>query len=87
MYVCICNNVTESDIDGAIADGAISLGCVKEKLGVASCCGQCEERASNYVDNALPKAALTPLKIDRVTTNAQRSPAVWSNSPTAAIAM
>lgn len=57
MYVCICNNVTESDIDRAISDGAISLGCVKEKLGVASCCGQCEDRASEYVDTALPKQA------------------------------
>ena len=84
MYVCICNNVTESDIDRAISDGAISLGCVKEKLGVATCCGQCEDRASEYVDTALPKQAMQTLKVERVTNNAVSLTASWSNSPSPA---
>ena len=79
MYVCICNNVTESDIDRAISDGAMSLGCVKERLGVASCCGQCEDRASDYVDAALPKQAMPSLKVERVTTNPAMSN-TWSNA-------
>ena len=83
MYVCICNNVTESDIDRAISDGAMSLGCVKERLGVASCCGQCEDRASDYVDAALPKQATPSLKVERVTANATLAN-TWSPAATQA---
>ena len=70
MYVCICNNVTESDIDRAISAGARSLSCVKQELGVASCCGQCEERAAEYVDAAVPKNTNDMMKIRQVTTQA-----------------
>ena len=80
MYVCICNNVTESDIDSAIADGAVSLGCVKEKLGVASCCGQCEQRASDYVKSAVPAQTPRMLNIERVTVQVSSPANVWAEA-------
>ena len=45
MYVCLCNNVTESDIRDAARNGACSLECLQERLGVSTCCGQCEPAA------------------------------------------
>lgn len=41
MYVCVCNAVTERDIDGAIAAGCCSLRQLREELGVGACCGRC----------------------------------------------
>ncbi len=53
MYVCICNNVTERDIRRAVSDGASSLACLRDQLCVASCCGQCTERALDCLETAL----------------------------------
>ncbi len=41
MYVCICNAVTERDIQEAVADGCSSLRQLREQLGVGACCGRC----------------------------------------------
>ena len=92
MYVCICNNVRESDIDTAIAEGARSLACVEERLGVGSCCGQCVPRATEYLEMVLPSAAaaLMPgesraaspvinLKIAKVTSINTRRTSSWQH--------
>lgn len=77
MYVCICNNVKESDIDQVIADGASSVTSIEQQLGVGSCCGQCRPRALEYINQQLPTPAARPanrspdfnlkLKIARIT--------------------
>lgn len=41
MYVCVCNGVTERDIDSAIAAGCCSLRQLRDTLGVGNCCGRC----------------------------------------------
>ncbi|MGR8946441.1 MAG: (2Fe-2S)-binding protein [Gammaproteobacteria bacterium] len=64
MYVCICNNVRESDIDTAIAEGARSLACVEQRLGVGSCCGQCVPRATEYLEAVLPNPAVASMAIE-----------------------
>jgi bacterioferritin-associated ferredoxin len=53
MYVCICNAVTERDIDNAIRDGASDLGDLKERLQVGTCCGACETSAADYLSGNL----------------------------------
>ncbi|MEM6640883.1 MAG: (2Fe-2S)-binding protein [Pseudomonadota bacterium] len=45
MYVCICNAVTEKAVRDAAHKGARSLEDLKADLGVATCCGQCADRA------------------------------------------
>lgn len=45
MYVCVCNQVTDSQIREAREEGAYSLACLKDKLNVAACCGRCEDSA------------------------------------------
>lgn len=41
MYVCICQAITDKQIKAAIQQGAHSLECLHQQLGVASQCGKC----------------------------------------------
>ncbi|MEA5445232.1 (2Fe-2S)-binding protein [Gammaproteobacteria bacterium AB-CW1] len=43
MYVCVCNAVSDRAILAAIDEGAHSLPCLMDRLGVATACGTCEE--------------------------------------------
>jgi len=61
MYVCICNNVTEKDIQRAVRDGACSMSCLQERLNVATCCGECHGAARDCLEDVLqmpPETAL-----------------------------
>ena len=53
MYVCICNNVTERDIEDAVRSGARSLECLERRLAVSTCCGQCRCVADDVLREAL----------------------------------
>jgi bacterioferritin-associated ferredoxin len=50
MYVCICNGVTDAEIRSAVERGAQSLDCLRDELGVASCCGTCACAAQELLD-------------------------------------
>ena len=52
MYVCVCNAVTDREIQSAVALGAHSLADLKSTLGVATCCGRCEQLATALVGKA-----------------------------------
>ena len=41
MYICLCNNINETQIRQAAAQGANSLADLRDGLGVASQCDQC----------------------------------------------
>ena len=41
MYVCICNAVSDADINREIDAGAKTLEQLRAKLNVANCCGHC----------------------------------------------
>lgn len=49
MYVCICNAITDRQIKETVANGATSLTDLKDRLGVASCCGCCADLASSFL--------------------------------------
>jgi bacterioferritin-associated ferredoxin len=49
MYVCLCNAITDREIRGAVALGARSVADLKSTLGVATCCGRCEDCAMQVV--------------------------------------
>lgn len=53
MYVCVCKNVTEKDINRAVSDGASSFSCLQEQLEVATCCGQCRPVVSECLEKSL----------------------------------
>ncbi|HEY9281352.1 MAG TPA: (2Fe-2S)-binding protein [Eoetvoesiella sp.] len=49
MFICICNAITERQIQSAVADGAHTMSDLQGQLGVASCCGCCAETAAEYL--------------------------------------
>lgn len=54
MYICICNNITDKQIEHAVKnDGVCSMGDLCGQLGVASCCGQCRQEAAKVLESSL----------------------------------
>lgn len=49
MYVCICQGVTDREIEEAMTRGARSLTQLQESLQVASCCGSCRETVESML--------------------------------------
>ncbi|MEL6300142.1 MAG: (2Fe-2S)-binding protein [Pseudomonadota bacterium] len=49
MYVCICQAITDRQIKSAVEGGISSVEELKETLGVAVCCGSCEQDAEKIV--------------------------------------
>ncbi|WP_066458761.1 (2Fe-2S)-binding protein [Castellaniella caeni] len=49
MYICVCNAISERQVQEAIAQGAGDLSDLQAQLGVATCCGQCAETATEYL--------------------------------------
>ena len=45
MYVCVCNAVTERDIQNCVEEGARSMRDLRLCLGVSSQCGKCARHA------------------------------------------
>ena len=45
MFVCICKQVTDGQIQEAVTNGAASFSDVQSKLGVATQCGECMNHA------------------------------------------
>ncbi|WP_322999081.1 (2Fe-2S)-binding protein [Castellaniella sp.] len=49
MYICVCNAISERQVQEVIAQGATSLGDLQAELGIATCCGQCADTATDYL--------------------------------------
>ncbi len=49
MFICICNAITERQIQTAVAGGAHTMSDLQGELGVATCCGCCAETAAEYL--------------------------------------
>ncbi len=54
MYVCLCKGITENQIRQAAADGATTLGAVRQKLGVSTECGKCRCDARDILRSMVP---------------------------------
>ena len=67
MYVCICNAVTDCQIREAYCDGACSLRALKDKLGVAGCCGRCAPCARDVLKQCRQQAVPLALTATAVT--------------------
>lgn len=53
MYVCICNNITDTQIRAQVKKGQASLEHIRNTLKVATVCGQCQYAAQAVIDQAL----------------------------------
>lgn len=49
MFICICNAITERQVQRAVSDGARTLADLQGQLGVAGCCGSCADTATEYL--------------------------------------
>ena len=57
MYVCICNAITDREIDQAIADGHGSVDAIYRACGVAPQCGTCADQIRTMIDLRLTASA------------------------------
>lgn len=65
VYVCICNQVSDREIHGAVRLGVTTLDELAETLGVGTCCGRCRECAHNVLQDGMAAAALQPVSLIR----------------------
>ncbi len=49
MFICVCNAITERQVQEAVASGAQSLSDLEAQLGVGGCCGCCRDTATDYL--------------------------------------
>lgn len=52
MFICICNNVKESDIHSAVQEGVCSFKELQKQLGVSTSCGECKMHARKCMREA-----------------------------------
>jgi len=52
MYVCLCNAITDGQVQDAINEGACSVDCLRSRLGLASQCGKCATYAETMLSAA-----------------------------------
>lgn len=53
MYICICNAITEKDIEEAVKQGISSMEMLSELTSVSRQCGCCEAHACKVLQKAL----------------------------------
>ncbi|WP_432474227.1 (2Fe-2S)-binding protein [Amphritea sp. HPY] len=51
MYICICSNVTDSEIKLAVENGARDVRDLNRELCVGSCCGKCTRAARQIINS------------------------------------
>ena len=62
MYVCLCNKVTDKQIQRAVRKGAGSIMDIMEQLDVGNNCGSCLEHAVQIIDDT--KSEMNALNYD-----------------------
>jgi len=53
MYVCICNAITDQEIERAISDGHVTAEAVYSACGVAPQCGTCREEITEMIEGKI----------------------------------
>ncbi len=49
MYVCVCNQITDSQIRNACNEGVTTFESLQNRLKVATCCGRCSDCAKRLL--------------------------------------
>jgi bacterioferritin-associated ferredoxin len=53
MYVCICNGVTDKDIQNAVKQGISSMKMLSELTSISRQCGCCKTHAHKVLQEAI----------------------------------
>lgn len=64
MYVCICNAVTDKQLQEAISQGANNLRDLRHQLGVVSSCGKCGRCVQKMLQQSRQAAAAEACEYD-----------------------
>ena len=57
MIICVCNNISEREIQQAVGLGVSSMEELRDDLGVATCCGKCFACAKHVLNESLHASA------------------------------
>lgn len=63
MYVCVCNGVTDKDIQREVDAGCESLSDITMNTGLGANCGSCVTLAETLIDNMRIKATTLELEV------------------------
>ncbi len=63
MYVCICKQITDSQIHQEVENGVTTLEELSEKLGVSTQCGRCKTCAMNTIKSKVSDMAYFPVDV------------------------
>ena len=63
MYICICKQITDTQIHQAVDNGATTLDEVSKQLGVATQCGKCRRCARNMIRRKVAENACFPIDV------------------------
>jgi bacterioferritin-associated ferredoxin len=58
MYICICQGITEKDIQNAVKEGICSMERLSESTGVSTQCGCCADHAHKTLEDAKKRRQL-----------------------------
>lgn len=61
MYVCICKQVTDKQIQSAIENGADNIKKIQNKLGASTECGSCVDCISDMIEEYLVPVSNIPV--------------------------
>ena len=72
MIVCICNAISDSQIEDAVDQGHASLEAVRDELGVANTCGTCACEAERVVQAKLKSSLASQAHLSGGAPNARQ---------------
>ncbi len=49
MYICLCKQITDQQIENAILDGANSIKAIQDQLGASTQCGCCMDTIKDMI--------------------------------------
>jgi len=52
MYVCVCRPITENQIRLEVKNGVGTVRELKQRLGLAACCGKCARHAQQIINES-----------------------------------
>ena len=63
MYICICKNITDTQIYEEVEKGARTLEDVSKRLGVSTQCGRCGKCARNMIRRKVSEMTYFPAEM------------------------
>jgi len=70
MIVCLCNRISDRDIEQAVRDGTQCFEVLQDNTRVASCCGCCHDCAREVFDTARARHAPLQATVALITARA-----------------